>query len=1019
MRFGELLDHAMRADWAANYVNYKRAKDQIEDKADVPTFKEFIVAECNKVERFYAAKLEEVKLQSAELEKFMSSKSSAGTVGAIVKVSWEHTEDLRGLYDYCRLCAEGIRKSLKKYDKTFKTANPELQKVYLETLKTQYVFFNYKSNLKDLLRTCASFWDNDGASAADKDSEGFLKTLPDEFPLSEQIEDLRNKDGLDESDDDDEEKKDKKDKKKDKKSKKDVQLDEVVPVAGTEEEKDMDFERDFVKQRESKPQWRKALADYKTLNSILKKLAIVAGKTNAFSAITSLSMGEHPDKAYGASPEILHEGKPFKEVDWFKLVDKEIDVVTRTTNAEIVRVRSELSALRDACEAWAKEMKNKTQEQTGQRARTMLARMAKHEALAKQCGEDFLALEKFVNLNYQAFEKLLKNHDKLMSATPCHQFYMTKLRNQEWIRNDFSDIFVALSDCHSLLRQDDSGKANEDAKQDFVRNTKKYWVPVENVSAIKHLVLQHLPVFRMWTGTGDSQLVNSVYFDNRQMQLYHGRMDKTPGAIALRLRWYGTEIKTVFVERKTHLDSWTGNVSVKERFTLPENLVVPFLNGSYTVNEYADDMKHKGKKDADIEAACKLFSQIARAIHSKQLGPTVRTQYMRTAFQIPFDSSVRISLDTNLCMVREDVCGYASTITERWRRDERIPVKASEHTHFPHAVLEVKLQGDVENPPQWVKDMLESGMVTEVYKFSKFIHGGAVLLTELVAAAPYWIDDVSIRDSVNASAPTSANKDKSAILGTAAKAPKKKRRDDDESSLTFSENLEVTQQINEDDEAGAGHPLLGQMRPSKVTTARGGTDFLGRSVRRDMSGATSEECTCCGLFPVSSALPRKVPVRIEPKTFFANERTFLSWLHMSVTLGSISSALTVFSEDDTAHGAAMQIMSLFLTLVAGMFTVYAMYIFNIRRAAIRKREDAGLDGVALPIILASTLVLSLIGVLVTNLAAESGGASPPHPKPTPAPDGLETVQAVMEVFSELADQGYRASPMLPPSLRPA
>lgn len=28
-----------------------------------------------------------------------------------------------------------------------------------------------------------------------------------------------------------------------------------------------------------------------------------------------------------------------------------------------------------------------------------------------------------------------------------------------------------------------------------------------------------------------------------------------------------------------------------------------------------------------------------------------------------------------------------------------------------------------------------------------------------------------------------------------------------------------------------------------------------------------------------------VPMRIEPKTFFANERTFLSWLHMSVTIG--------------------------------------------------------------------------------------------------------------------------------------
>ena len=64
-------------------------------------------------------------------------------------------------------------------------------------------------------------------------------------------------------------------------------------------------------------------------------------------------------------------------------------------------------------------------------------------------------------------------------------------------------------------------------------------------------------------------------------------------------------------------------------------------------------MKRRGKKDADIQEACKLFSQIARVIESKQLGPTVRTQYMRTAFQIPFDSTVRISLDTNLAMVRE------------------------------------------------------------------------------------------------------------------------------------------------------------------------------------------------------------------------------------------------------------------------------------------------------------------------------------------------------------------------------
>lgn len=45
----------------------------------------------------------------------------------------------------------------------------------------------------------------------------------------------------------------------------------------------------------------------------------------------------------------------------------------------------------------------------------------------------------------------------------------------------------------------------------------------------------------------------------------------------------------------------------------------------------------------------------------------VRTQYMRTAFQIPFDSTVRISLDTNLVMIKENPeDGPSCTIAGRY-----------------------------------------------------------------------------------------------------------------------------------------------------------------------------------------------------------------------------------------------------------------------------------------------------------------------------------------------------------------
>ena len=60
-----------------------------------------------------------------------------------------------------------------------------------------------------------------------------------------------------------------------------------------------------------------------------------------------------------------------------------------------------------------------------------------------------------------------------------------------------------------------------------------------DVSAVKHTILQHLPVFLFDKGesTADSQLVNSVYLDNTSAELYHGRLDKRPNAVAVRLRW--------------------------------------------------------------------------------------------------------------------------------------------------------------------------------------------------------------------------------------------------------------------------------------------------------------------------------------------------------------------------------------------------------------------------------------------------------------------------------------------------
>ena len=68
--------------------------------------------------------------------------------------------------------------------------------------------------------------------------------------------------------------------------------------------------------------------------------------------------------------------------------------------------------------------------------------------------------------------------------------------------------------------------------------------------------------------------------------------------------------------------------------------------------------------------------------------------------------------------------------------------------------------------------------------------------------------------------------------------------------------------------------------------------------------------------------PRKAPIKVEPKVFFANERTFLAWMHISIILAGASIAILAFA-DYTNVGK--QIYGLVMLPVAISFILYAMY----------------------------------------------------------------------------------------------
>ena len=94
---------------------------------------------------------------------------------------------------------------------------------------------------------------------------------------------------------------------------------------------------------------------------------------------------------------------------------------------------------------------------------------------------------------------------------------------------------------------------------------------------------------------------------------------------------------------------------------MDESEVKSVLNDEYPIEQKRAEMKaKKGATDAECDDWEQLVREMVQVVQVKQLVPTMRTQYMRTAFQIPFDATVRISLDTNLCMISERGYGELS-----------------------------------------------------------------------------------------------------------------------------------------------------------------------------------------------------------------------------------------------------------------------------------------------------------------------------------------------------------------------
>jgi len=102
-------------------------------------------------------------------------------------------------------------------------------------------------------------------------------------------------------------------------------------------------------------------------------------------------------------------------------------------------------------------------------------------------------------------------------------------------------------------------------------------------------------------------------------------------------------------------------------------------------------------------------------------------------------------------------------------------------------------------------------------------------------------------------------------------------------------------------------------------------------------------------------------VRVEPKTFFANERTLLQWMNTAVLLATISITLLNFGTWES------RVAGFILSPVAVFFLVYSFWVYLVRSKSLEKKEAINYNDRLGPGLLVVCLVGAISAIILLNI----------------------------------------------------
>ncbi|KAF7727938.1 vacuolar transporter chaperone [Apophysomyces ossiformis] len=591
--------------------------------------------------------------------------------------------------------------------------------------------------------------------------------------------------------------------------------------------------------------------------------------------------------------------------------------------------------------------------------------------------DDIHRLSSFIRLNCTGFQKILKKHDK-----------WTNLGLQQSLIPQFQECRLDIQRLDPLLariarlreRHGQSVTEQPDVTPDKSETiTKTYWVHPCHLAEVKAVLLFHLSVRlcknTITTNDAAETTLSTIYFDNpNHFDLYFACLQRTEGAEYIRFEWYlftlfysfalykpdhsamffflnffynikrttssqGIEVvRRAF--RSSSLDE-TAIVSIENRFRLDPNRVDAFITGQLTPDQLEAELRERDAPQAVVLNTGKTAEAVQRSIGQKKLEPVLRCVHRRMVFGE--HSQLQIYLDSDLRFVREDSLGKWRRHSGPWQREDLQPMKEDE-THaaedneekdegggmekascgFPYVVLQANLPKHLPIPA-WLTQLGISHLVHEVPRFSKYIHGASQL--HQLALLPWWLSEL-----------------KTDLQRNSGPEEKEEQEAEKETVLLRQSGLSSSHEgVGSSPGEASGRRMIWSEKSQPKNRKQRWPWLPRRWAKRKKNNKTQE------ILPLSNS-----KVKIEPKTYFANERTFISWLQFCALLLTVSLSLLNFGDH------VSRLVGGCFIVIAALLAIYALWRYQYRAWQIRTRSTARYDDLYGPAVLCLMLLVALI-----------------------------------------------------------